>query len=111
MNFKTRSFLVLAALFFPWANGFAFLPPDRPALPNIDRRTDGTLTNPVVSSNRQAAVERLRTRLPQAQVEFDQVSGAPKYISAGGQFLSGPNGQGKAVSAAVAARFAATDPY
>jgi len=111
MKIPIRSLSMLAALLFPCANGFAFLPTDRAALTNFDRRTDGVRTNNILSGGRQAAVERLRARLPQAQVEFDPAIGAPKFISAGDQFLSGANGEGNAISAAVAARFAATDPY
>lgn len=111
MNLQTRSRLVLAVFFLTLANGLAFQTSNRDALPNFDRRFVGTQTNQTTLINQLAAEERLKVRLPQARVELDRISGAPKFISAGDQFLSGPHGQGKAISVAVAARFAANDPY
>jgi len=111
MNFQIRSFLISSALLFPALGLFAMQPPGRVALPNFDRRTEATSTNASAPIEKQAALEQLRTRLPRVRVDFDPVSRSPKFISAGDQFLSASNGQGKAVSAAVASRFAATDPY
>ena len=94
---------ILAVFFLVCANGLAFEAPNRIVLPDFDRRLDEAQTNSAESGDQQNAVAQLRTRLPQARVEFDQVIGAPKFISAGDQFLSGAYGQGKAVSASFAA--------
>src|SRR5689334_12068125 len=101
--------LMLVVLLSSGTGSFAFLPSGRDSLSNFDRRLDARWTNQVAPVDRSVAVARLRANLPGAQMEFDRVSGAPKFISAGNQFLTGSNGEGKAVSPAVAAGFAVTD--
>src|SRR6266481_4710750 len=79
------------------SNARAFLPPERPLLPNFDKRVPSQ-PPPAGLSESLAALEKLRARLPGARVDFDPVTGAPKMVSGGEGFLSGVNGVGKAVS-------------
>lgn len=51
----------------------------------------------------------LRAQVPNAAVDFDEITGAPKLISAQDGFLTGAAGQGRAVSGITATLFAA-DP-
>src|SRR2546425_12199126 len=107
--------LLLPAIFSTFlllsgAPGRAFMPPERPLLPNFDKRAASAHNLDAVSAEQRAAAEQLRARLPQVRVDFDPLLGAPKLISAGEEFLSGTNGRGKAISAAVAQSFA-NDPH
>jgi hypothetical protein len=111
MKFRLSDTLVLfVSLFLLAAKSPAFAPAARTPLPDFDRRTDGLQAGAAVSGDQRSAVEQLRARLPSARVDFDPVTGAPKMISAGDRFLSGTNGQGRAISATVAAGFAG-DPH
>jgi hypothetical protein len=104
--------LALSALLFVCpASGHASLASERPSLPNFDKRATQAQGGEVVSGEQQAAAAQLRTLLPQARVDFDPVTGAPKMVAATDGFLSGANGMGKAVSAAAASGIAANDPY
>src|SRR4051794_28223513 len=99
------------SMFLPATRALAFMPPERPLLPNLDRRgPPGEAGAAGATAEQKAAAEQLRARLPEAQVEFDLVTGSPKWISAREEFLSGPNGSGKTVSTAATANFAG-DPY
>src|SRR5256885_1490288 len=105
---KSRLFAtpVLSALLVIFAvESHAFLPPTREPLPNFDKRGKGNPPGEIVSAEQRAAVEELRARLPAARVDLDAVIGSPKWISAGGEFLGGRNGVGKAITAAGAAPF------
>jgi len=112
MKLQPAGKLVLFILLFglsvtgrAWAAG-----PITDPLPDFDKRANGLQPGDVVSADQRAAAEQLRVLMPTARVEFDPVTGAPKTISAGDKFLSGANGQGRAISATVAARFAG-DPH
>ncbi|MBC8094919.1 MAG: hypothetical protein H7Y43_03810, partial [Akkermansiaceae bacterium] len=83
--------------------GFASRQPNREPLPNFDKRTGQEAGSP--TPERQAALATLRAKVPGVKVEFEGVTGAPRMISVADGFLSGASGQGKAVSAATAARF------
>ena len=107
---KFRTFFFFIPLFMLTASGRAFGPSAAASLPDLDRRVEGLQTSNAVSGDQQTAVEQLRVRLPSVRVDFDPVTGGPKMISAGDKFLSGTNGQGRAISAAVAAGFAG-DPH
>jgi hypothetical protein len=56
-----------------------------------------------------SALESLRTRLPEARVDFDRITGAPKFIAARDGFLSGPGATGRAISGL--ANLNPTDPH
>ncbi|HXJ58482.1 MAG TPA: M36 family metallopeptidase, partial [Verrucomicrobiae bacterium] len=55
------------------------------------------------------AANKLRERLTQAQIDFDEITGSPKRISAAHGFLTGPNGIGGAVSEKSLRGFRADD--
>jgi len=105
-----RTFTLLASLFLLATETLAVLAPGSAPLPNFDTRIDNGRIGAAPLAKQGAAVATLQSRLPQAHVDFEPFTGAPKLVSAGEQFLSGPNGQGKAIAAAVAAGFPAADP-
>ncbi len=89
----------------------AFQKPNQPALPDIDRRP--ALRGPVAADTgpeTPAAEARLRQRLPQLQIAYDPVTGAPRSLAARDGLLSGPNGEGRGIGAAARA-IPADDPH
>src|SRR5712672_1513637 len=84
---------------------FGQVKPAQPALANFDKRKVEAKTT--LPEDKAAAVARLRARIPSAKVEFDAILGSPKMISASAGFLSGPSGQGKAISPETADAFPA----
>ena len=108
MNFRLR---FLSIFFLSCANlASAFMQPANPPLPDFDRRV-GAASAQVVSREQRRAVEQLQARQPHAQVEFDPITGGPKSVWSGREFLSGSNGLGATIPAATAARFAVNDPH
>jgi subtilisin-like proprotein convertase family protein len=83
--------------------------PSSGRLPDYDSRL-GTRKSPPISTEQKNARANLQTRLPGVRVDFNELTGSPRMVSAGDGFLSGPQGRGKTVSAEAAAAFAATDP-
>lgn len=73
----------------------AFQAPDRPLLPNLDIRTGAADGKPTPAQF--AAAAKLHHLIPLAKVDFDDITGSPKFITGGSGFLSGPTGVGKAV--------------
>lgn len=94
--------LILAGLGFQSA--FAQLAP-RSAASNFDRRV------PKSGGTNSALTDALSARVPGVQVELDRITGSPRAIHSRAGFLTGPAGQGRAVSAATAARIAPGDPH
>jgi len=88
---------------------FGQVKPARPDLPNLDKRK--AQANTALSKEKTAAAASLRTLIPSAKVDFDEIIGSPKMVSVPGGFLSEPNGKGKAISPDTAAVFPADDPY
>jgi uncharacterized repeat protein (TIGR01451 family) len=86
--------LAIAVVFLPEARAFKQPGHETPA--NFDRRQ--LRPNPTLSPERSAALAQLRERLPQLQIDFDEIRGTPKRIAAADGFLSGPNGQGRALA-------------
>src|SRR5690349_7976305 len=90
----------------------AFTTPARERLTDIDQRPAGVISRHTnVSPSQLLAAGAMHKLLPEAQIEFDRITGAPKYIAAGPGFLTGQNGQGGAVPATALASIAADDPY
>jgi hypothetical protein len=87
----------------------AALPPERAGLPDFDRRAGGAAV--AAAGERQAAVAALRAQVAGAGIDFNEVAGGPKWVRSRDGYLSGPGGEGKGISAAVAAGFAADDPH
>jgi uncharacterized repeat protein (TIGR01451 family) len=78
------------------------------AIANFDVRQ----AQAVVSPARRQAETRLVNQAPSAVVDYDQLTGAPKFIHAQSGFLTGPNGQGGAVrNPQSVAGLAASDPH
>ncbi len=92
------------------AGVFAATIPDREPLPNFDSREKSAAAAPPTGTRKKAR-ESLRSRLPEVDVDFDEVSGAPKFIRSPRGFLSGRNGSGGAISAAAAAAIPASDRH
>jgi uncharacterized repeat protein (TIGR01451 family) len=109
-SYRFRAFLLFIPMIMLAVKSPAFGPSAAAPLPNFDKRADGLQTGDPVSGDQRSAEEQLRVRLPSARVDFDPVTGTPKMISAGDKFLSGTNGQGRAIAAATAAGFAG-DPH
>ena len=85
-------------------------PPDESVIANFDSRPAGA-QKPVAAGLQVQAEQQLKSRLPAATVDYDGLLGTPKFIRAGVGFLTGPGGQGGAVSASTAQGFSAGDPY
>jgi uncharacterized repeat protein (TIGR01451 family) len=99
--------LISLALAAPKAR--AFWAPNGPELPNFDKRAIGADGAAVVE--RAAAQNTLGARVPGLQVYFDEHTGAPKWITAGSGFLSGPGASGLAISQQTAALYGTNDNY
>ncbi len=93
------------------AGASAATAPTRPQLPDFDLRTQ-TKSIPAVSAatNRASAIGKLAARVPDARVDFDDITGSPAWVRSEHGFLAGTNGGG-AFSAQALARFPASDPY
>jgi len=90
----------------PWLAAFSFvcsaadvLPPASPQLTNYDKRIPITPD----ASSRPAFATSFQSKLPDAKVDFDVITGSPKWIRREQGFLTGPAGEGKAISPATLA--------
>ncbi len=92
------------------ANTLAFRPPDHAAAPNVDLRKPQPAADQLRGERAKAAAH-LRGQLPAAAIDLDPVTGAPKFIRASDGFLTGPNGEGRAVTSASARAHATNDPH
>jgi len=88
---------------------WAFQQPVRERLPNLDKRQSQSTFSNAVPAAKLAAMERVRGIVPGARVDFDGVTGAPKWIGSTSGFLTGPDGKG--LSPAALAAVPAQDPY
>ncbi len=105
-----RTVVALAALVA--ISGAAFQPPVLAPLPNYDRRTQRAAAVPdAIAPEHAAAVNSLKTRVPQLEVKRSKVFGAPNFFSSRASFLTGPDAQGLAVLPATAAGFPQNDPH
>src|ERR1017187_9900325 len=109
MNFRLH--YLWCVLFFSANMALAFVQPANSQLPDFDKRTGAASALEVVSQAQRRAAERLQARQPHAQVEFDPITGGPKSVWAGSEFLGGSNGLRGAIPAATTSKFAANDPY
>src|SRR5438094_975655 len=100
---------VVVFVFGVLSNAFAVVEPSRPALANFDLRQRQLVLR--VPAGKLHAADGLREKLPEAQIDFDEITGSPKRIAATRGFLTGPNGVGGAVSEESARGFPADDPY
>src|SRR5437867_3410829 len=106
MKLSCRTVVVVFAI-GALSNAFGIVEPFRPALTNSDVR-QRQLGLRVPAENVHAAV-KLRERLPETQIDFDEITGSPKRIATTRGFLTGPNGIGRAVSEGSVRAFRADD--
>jgi hypothetical protein len=90
----------------------AVLPPANQPLPNFDKRTQVarpavTVANPAKPNDRTL----LQSRVPSLKLSTDNVLGTPRLLTARRGFLTGPQGQGGAISQAALSAVPATDPH
>lgn len=64
-----------------------------------------------IATGHRAALAHLKSLLPDAEVDFDELVGSPKWISSRRGFLTGTNGAGGGISAGALAKFGTNDPY
>jgi uncharacterized repeat protein (TIGR01451 family) len=76
--------------------------------PEYDRRA--AAAQPEALTRSQQALADLKSQLPSAAVDFDQLLGTPKFARSQDGFLTGPNGEGRAVSAKSLQAVSTSDP-
>ena len=104
-----RRIAVVVSAFGLVSNAVALVEPSRPALTNIESRQK-EITWPAPAEKRHAAA-KLSERIPQVQIEFEEITGSPKRISTTRGLLTGPNGIGRAVSEDSIRGFGINDPH
>jgi uncharacterized repeat protein (TIGR01451 family) len=77
--------------------------------PGYDRRA-AAVQQPEAVTRAQQAVDQLKSQLPSAAVDFDELLGTPKFARAQDGFLTGPAGEGKAVTAKSVRAVSTSDP-
>ena len=87
---------------------FAFQQPSRERLPDLDKRQGDAVATKAAPAAKTTAVARLGVAQPGVTVDFDPVTGAPKWIVVQGGFLTGPDGSG--ISSAARAAVGNQDP-
>jgi len=103
--------LVAACLAYSSAPALAqFRATEPSAWPDFDNRAPAA-PKAQRSSERQVGQSRLAGQLPWAIVDFDPLLDAPSFIRSRDGFLTGPNGQGRAVSSLTAKAIPAGEPY
>jgi len=104
ISLRTFAAVFLMLTFFA-AGSFGFDKPSHAQLPDFDKRA-ATAKEKELRGERVLAAERLKQRVPQIRVDLDELRGAPKFVASTDGFLSGPNGEGRGISAdpAVAGR-------
>jgi hypothetical protein len=98
-------------IFSLWVTNAMAAPGRHAELPNFDQRLApaSLVANP--TNDFSLALANLKSSLPDARVDFDEILGSPAWIISTRGFLSGTNGVGRTVSPAAAVSFPATDPY
>jgi len=102
------------------ALGMAFLAPSaqaqvrpkhRPDLPNFDTRESSPAPKEADAAQQQAGLAHIKGQLPSAVVDFDERLSTPRFVRSRDGFLTGPNGQGRTVSAKSMQGIAPGDPH
>lgn len=88
---------------------WAFQQPVREQLPNFDKRQSQSEATNAEPAAKIAAAARVRGAKPDARIDYDAVTGSPKWIGSPSGFLTGPAGNG--LSPAALATVPAQDPY
>ncbi len=81
------------------------------ALPNIDKRLNAEPVEAKLPAIKTAAANKLAAQVPGLRVEHDLLRQSPKHILSPRGFLSGPGGEGAAITAAGARAVPATDRH
>ncbi len=105
MIVKQTWFALVAALMWPSCTVFGAEVVQRASLTNFDVRAVGARANGNTKAAQRAGHAKLKERVPDASTDFDPVLGSPKWIHSRGDFLTGANGEGRAVTDATAKRF------
>ena len=84
-------------------------PTHRPDMPAFDSRAPAAAKSER-TAERKRGQSHLTAQLPSAVVDFDPLLDAPIFVRASDGFLTGPNGQGRGVSALTAQALSAADP-
>jgi fungalysin metallopeptidase (M36)/List-Bact-rpt repeat protein/fungalysin/thermolysin propeptide len=90
----------------------AVLPASHQPLPNYDKRKQAAVPAIAVPNTAQAqAGSLLQSRVPELTLTTDRILGTPRLVSAKRGFLTGPRGQGGAISQSFLDAVPATDPH
>ena len=89
-------------------NSLALVQPERPMLPDFDRRL---ADRPGATALAPSVAADLKARVPDLQITVDKVLGVPNFFSSRAGFLTGPDGAGLGVKASSLQGFAADDPH
>ncbi len=107
---KARALAALLSLSCLLPSGArAFQAPAHEHLENFDRRLPAAAGRAVEPPHR-AAAERLRSFVPDAAISLDLTVGAPLWVRSTRGFLTGPDGEGRAVLRPAARPRAVNDP-
>ena len=110
---KQNVFRVAVLIGLCWAltePGHSQTAPAKPRLPNLDRRATLAPKDAIKTPERAVGEAALQEQVPGVQTDFDPFLGTVKSVRANLGFLTGPNGQGVAVSPQSLAAFPADDP-
>jgi uncharacterized repeat protein (TIGR01451 family) len=83
-----------------------FRPTSHAPKPDYDKRASVQQTDPAAEQ----ALAHLKSQLSSAAVDFDELLGTPKFARSQDGFLTGPNGEGRAVSAKSLQAISTSDP-
>src|SRR5262245_41703619 len=105
-------FVLLAALALVVPLAIADRNSFHPRLENFDRQQQRAAAAAGPARRiKKNEVTHLQQQLPNARVDFDEITEAPKFIRAPGGFLTGPGEMGRAVPPAAHAGLAANDRH
>src|SRR3954465_13863041 len=76
---------------------------------NYDKRV-AAVQQPEALTQAHEALTHLKSQLSSAAVDFDELLGTPKFARSQDGFLTGPDGEGRAVSAKSLQSVSAADP-
>src|SRR5258708_905865 len=71
---------------------------ERQRLSDFDLRREAGAVATQWTAEQKAALEDLRKRVPELEADIDPIIGSPKWLRVRRGFLTGPNGEGNAVS-------------
>jgi Fungalysin metallopeptidase (M36)/Calx-beta domain/Putative Ig domain/Fungalysin/Thermolysin Propeptide Motif len=111
LSILRQALLISILLLLSLPECFASLPNAQPELPNFDRRLETVAKSATAPSQDNRAVAELKQQIPDARVDQDQLLGSSLWIASTKRFLTGPSGQGRAISAVTVTRFPTNDSH